>query len=101
MSLDFVVCRKDASIVAAIELDDATHDAPRRVEADAKKDNALASAGVRLVRWQTRDLPSEHAIQEAFVGSTVIELHDKRREPHLAAANKRGVSSTSHFKRGR
>ena len=51
MSLDFAVCRKDASIVAAIELDDATHDEPKRVEADAKKDKALASAGVRLVRW--------------------------------------------------
>lgn len=37
MSADFVVCTRDSSILAVIELDDATHAARNRVEADAKR----------------------------------------------------------------
>ena len=33
MSLDFVVCRKDSTIVAAIELDDKSHEKDSRKEA--------------------------------------------------------------------
>jgi very-short-patch-repair endonuclease len=62
MSLDFVVCGKDASVIAAIELDDKSHEKASRKEADDKKDKALASAGVRLVRWQVNALPDETAI---------------------------------------
>lgn len=38
MSADFVVCNKDSSIVAVIELDDASHQKADRQAADAKKD---------------------------------------------------------------
>jgi hypothetical protein len=38
MSLDFVVCLNDSTIVAAVELDDKTHEKASRVEADAKKE---------------------------------------------------------------
>jgi very-short-patch-repair endonuclease len=63
MSADFVVCQKDATVLAVIELDDASHRGERRVAADAKKDKSLASAGIRLVRWQVRSLPDEAAIR--------------------------------------
>ncbi len=66
MSLDFVVCLKDSTIVAAIELDDKTHEKASRVEADAKKEKALSAAGVALVRWQVSALPDENAIRQAF-----------------------------------
>jgi very-short-patch-repair endonuclease len=56
MSADFVVCNKDSSIVAVIELGDATHQREDRQAADAKKDKALASAGVRIVRWQAKSM---------------------------------------------
>ena len=49
MSADFVVCNKDSSIVAVIELDDATHQREDRQAADAKKDKALGSADVRIL----------------------------------------------------
>ncbi|MDD4929829.1 MAG: DUF2726 domain-containing protein [Gallionella sp.] len=64
--LDFVVCNKDFSIVAVIELDDATHQRQDRQAADAKKDKALASAGVRIIRWQVMSIPDLASIQSAF-----------------------------------
>lgn len=41
MSLDFLVCQKDSSIIAAVELDDKTHQKESRVKADAKKKKLL------------------------------------------------------------
>jgi len=67
MSADFVVCNKDSSIVAVIELDDATHEREDRQAADAKKDKALGSAGVQIVRWQAKAIPDLATIQRAFM----------------------------------
>jgi len=66
MSLDFVVCLKYSTIVAAVELDDKTHEKASRVEADTKKEKVLSAAGVALVRWQVSALPEENAIRQAF-----------------------------------
>jgi len=66
MSLDFVVCLKDSTIVAAVELDDKTHEKASRVEADAKKEKALSAASVTLVRWQVSALPDKYTIRQAF-----------------------------------
>ena len=55
-------------MVAAVELDDKTHARPDRVAADAKKDKALAAAGIALVRWNFGALPDESAIRQAFAG---------------------------------
>ena len=66
MSLDFLVCLKDSTIVAAVELDDKTHDKVSRMEDDAKKEKALSAAGVALVRWHVNALPDETAIRQAF-----------------------------------
>jgi len=66
MRLDFVVCLKDSTIVAAVELDDKTHEKASRVEADTKKEKVLSAAGVALVRWQVSALPEENAIRQAF-----------------------------------
>jgi len=69
MSADFVVCNKDSSIVAVIELDDATHQRKDRQTADAKKDKALSSADIRIVRLQAKALPDIVAIQSMFIHS--------------------------------
>lgn len=66
MSVNFVVCLMDATIVAAVELDDKTHEKATRVQADAKKEKALSSAGVAVVRWQVSALPDENAIRQAL-----------------------------------
>ena len=70
MSVDFLVCTKDASVVAAIELDDASHQQPDRANADAKKELALKAAGVRLVRWKVSAMPDEAAIQKSIATAT-------------------------------
>lgn len=71
MSADFVVCNKDSSVVAVIELDDSSHARANRQAADAKKDKALASAGVRIIRWQVNAIPSGEAIQSLFASTTM------------------------------
>jgi len=73
MSADFVVCNKDSSIVAVIELDDATHQRKDRQAADAKKDRALASAGIRVLRWQARSLPDIAAIRSTFMPGSAVK----------------------------
>lgn len=60
---DFVLCRMDLSLVAVIELDDRTHERPRRQDADARKSKALADAGIRLVRIPAGPLPSEQHLR--------------------------------------
>ena len=52
--LDFVLCRRDASIVCAIELDDRSHDKPERLARDAFVDAACAQAGLPLIRFTVR-----------------------------------------------
>lgn len=66
MSADFVVCAKDSSIIAVIELDDASHARENRKVADAKKNTALRAAGIRVIRWQAKSLPDEAAIKATF-----------------------------------
>lgn len=67
MSADFVVCKKDSSIIAVIELDDTTHQRKSRQTADTKKDKALTSAGIRIIRWQTKSIPNIATIQTSFM----------------------------------
>lgn len=67
MSADFVVCNKDFSIVAVIELDDSTHQKTYREAADAKKDKALEDAKIKIIRWQAKSLPELSAIKAALL----------------------------------
>lgn len=61
-SLDFVLLDADSAIVAAIELDDRSHDNVRRQQADAVKDAAMASAGVPLLRYRAERMPTPDTI---------------------------------------
>jgi len=69
LSYDFVVCGKDSTVVAAIELDDGSHEHSSRVRTDEKKNRASADAGLRLVRWHVRTLPSEETIRAELLPS--------------------------------
>lgn len=68
LSIDFLIVNPDTSIVAAIELDDRSHQRADRRAADARKAHALKSAGIPLLRWQTRDLPDTTAIAAGLAG---------------------------------
>ena len=65
-SLDFVVCLPDSTVVAAIELDDSSHQKTHRRNADQTKDKALVDAGVKVLRWKVSELPNVNVIRTAF-----------------------------------
>lgn len=71
MSVDFVVCAKDSTALLAIELDDKSHQKPARIEADAKKNRALADAGLQLARWNVASLPDIATIQQSIKAGNV------------------------------
>jgi Protein of unknown function (DUF2726) len=66
LSADFLILNPDTSVVAAVELDDASHLRRSRQDADARKGYALQSAGVPLIRWHVKSLPDEAAIRAAL-----------------------------------
>jgi len=63
LSADFVVCHPDSSVMAVIELDDASHTAAQCRDADMRKDHACAAAGVRIIRWHVNEIPSVETIR--------------------------------------
>jgi very-short-patch-repair endonuclease len=73
-----VLCSKDSTIVAVIELDDASHKKANREAADAKKDKALESAGIRILRWQVNSIPDEAEIRATFAQAPQALASDLR-----------------------
>jgi hypothetical protein len=63
MTYDFVICDKSFAVIAAIELDDKSHESERRRDTDAKKNKATVDAGLKLIRWKVKSLPDEAMIQ--------------------------------------
>jgi len=82
LSADFVVCNKDSTIVAVIELDDASHNKTDRQIADAKKDKALSSGGIRLIRWHMTSMPDVATIHSTLIANSA----EKEYRPHAAHA---------------
>src|SRR6267143_6289718 len=78
LSLDFVVCLKDSTVAAVIELDDSSHKTQPRAEADRRKEQALKSAGVTLIRWSVNALPDESTIRTAL-SQIVLTKHPSER----------------------
>ena len=66
--IDFLIVRANANIVGAVELDDSSHRASHRQDADARKSHALKSAGIPLIRWQVTKLPDVESIRSALAG---------------------------------
>lgn len=66
--VDFLAClRRDMSTVAAIELDDPSHETASARRRDAKKDKSLNDAHVPLIRWRVEAMPDAAEIRQAFV----------------------------------
>jgi very-short-patch-repair endonuclease len=92
MSADFVVCGKDSNIVAVIELDDASHNRDDRRAADAKKDRALAAAGIHIIRWPAKAIPDEASIKAQLLTHFASEVSGATTEPAAAAEHSRATS---------
>lgn len=74
-SVDFVVCRKDGSTVVAIELDDRSHKG--REKEDGDKERALNSAGIALIRWNVKNLPSAEEIKREISQAMIRTTQSK------------------------
>lgn len=75
-SVDYVLVDKDAqTTLLAIELDDWTHNSASRVKADEKKDKALASAGIPILRFHAEKMPSVAIIRHDV--ETVISKYSR------------------------
>jgi hypothetical protein len=60
---DFVVCTKAFEVVAIVELDDRSHETATHAAADARKTQALAAAGYRLIRLHFSRMPTVPELQ--------------------------------------
>ena len=60
---DFVICNKDMSVIAVIELDDRTHNTDR----DSKRDRMLEQAGYKVIRWESKRKPTVEQIRERIL----------------------------------
>lgn len=63
LTADFVLCSKDFRTLAVIELDDRSHDAPARQDADRRKALLFESAGIPLYRFNVNPLPDERELR--------------------------------------
>ena len=73
-SVDYVIVDNDAqTTLVAIELDDWTHNNSARQKADDKKDKALASAGIPIVRFHAERMPTTAMIRHELI--QVIETY--------------------------
>jgi hypothetical protein len=84
---DFVVCTRGFEVVAVIELDDRMHQNPGRAAADERKSAALGAAGILLMRFNVRALPTAGELRSQLAGavpaaplqSAAAELESARR----------------------
>lgn len=67
--VDYVVCTTRCEIVAVVELDDRTHSRTK----DELRDSRLEQAGIRTVRFQSRNKPKADAIRTAILGTAIAE----------------------------
>lgn len=77
LSYDFVVCTKDSTVVAVIELDDQSHEKASRKITDEKKNKASLDAGLRLIRWHVRSIPDEQVIRQELLPSQTTQPKHK------------------------
>lgn len=60
--IDFVIYSRSMELLCVVELDDRTHNARN----DAIRDRMLATAGIRTIRWESRNKPSVLEISKAI-----------------------------------
>jgi len=75
LSYDFVVCGKDSSVLAVVELDDRSHESKSRAAVDERKNRATVDAGLRIIRWHVGSLPDEETIRTQLA---VLPVADRR-----------------------
>ncbi len=68
MSLDYVLVNQDCqNVMVAIELDDWSHESQTRTSADLKKDKALMSAGIPIIRFYCEETITDAEIRQELL----------------------------------
>jgi hypothetical protein len=80
--VDYVVCTKSCEIVAVVELDDRTHSQAK----DQVRDSRLEQAGIRTVRFQSRNKPNGDVIRKLVLGAGITEVTTKPTQSSRATA---------------
>lgn len=62
--VDWAVYSRDMTLLCVVELDDRTHNRQQ----DALRDAMLASAGIKTLRWESRNKPEVREIRSAVDG---------------------------------
>lgn len=78
--VDYAIYTSDLQLVAIVELDDRTHNRM----ADAERDAFVASAGIRTLRFESRNKPTVEQIRAAVFPAAPVE-NGTRLEPSFAA----------------
>ena len=78
--VDYAIYTSDLQLVAIVELDDRTHNRT----ADAQRDAFVASAGIRTLRFESRNKPTVEQIRAAVFPAAPVE-NGARLEPSFAA----------------
>lgn len=68
---DFVICERNFSPLAVVELDGLSRDHPQRAFADSRKAHAVESAGLTLIRINVADMPNKNALRAQLSVQTV------------------------------
>ncbi len=84
-SVDYLICTKNFLIVAAIELDDKTHDNDDAIKRDYKKTSNLAAAKVPLIRWHAEAMPEVETIKQVFLNNATLSTNSTASQPEWLA----------------
>lgn len=94
-SIDFLICRKDFSIITAIELDDKSHLSKSAIDRDTKKDSNLAVAKVPLIRWHAVNMPQIDLIKQEVLRHTQTIYNQMPKEDEWLAGDQDTFFSNS------
>jgi len=84
--VDFVLCNPTTmKIIAAIELDDKSHDKPARKERDAFLNEAFKAAGTPLIRFKAKSSYSGHELLET-IQAAIPSVHAQEKLSNTQAA---------------
>lgn len=62
-SADFIICRKDFSVAVVVELQDSTHQQPKRRKSDEFKRKAFEAAGIPFFEAHVNNLPTPEELR--------------------------------------
>ncbi|MDP1595823.1 MAG: DUF2726 domain-containing protein [Methylotenera sp.] len=95
-SVDFLICEKNFSIVAAVELDDKSHLRTKSIERDNKKTNNLNAANVPLIRWHAEAMPETDTIRQTIFKYTSGMENTILSQPEWLAGNQPAFFTQRH-----